>query len=247
MSPGVITGVIDALQYSNLAETYDPKYIAIITTDHELTRRSFELIERDVDQFNPHIQVIPYIMSGLSDIFTREDNFQVMKTFAQAFNQGIQLKEKKEVDQVHVNIAGVRKTMSGVFTALSNIFPVDQIYHLLTSLEVERNGHIKNFLDENNRLNIDTLDDDQLQKCLHPKVAREISTLVEIPLLKTVDFDNLLSTVNSILNRERLSNQKIVKMLIRNRMIEPLSDSKYSPTREGKTLFELLKYYLSLG
>jgi len=185
-------------------------------------------------------------MSGLSDIFTREDNFQVMKTFAQAFKQGIHLKKKEEVDQIHMNIAGGRKTMSGVFTALSNIFPVDKIYHLLTSPEIERNGLIKNFLDENNRLNVDTLDDNQLQKCLHPKVAREMSTLIEIPLLQTVNFDDLLSTANSILNRERLSNQKIVKMLIRNRMIDSFSDGKYSPTREGKTLFELLKYYLSL-
>ncbi|TXT62251.1 MAG: hypothetical protein BAJALOKI3v1_640025 [Promethearchaeota archaeon] len=246
MSPGVITGLIDALQYSYLEESYDPKYLAIITTDHELTRRSVELIEMDISQFNPHIKTIPYIISGLSDIHTNEDNFQVMKTFVQAFKQGEHLKKAGEIDQIHINIAGGRKTMSGVFTALSNIFPVDKVYHLLTSPEIERNGHIKNFLNENNRLSDDLLDDEKLQKCLHPKVAQEKSTLVEIPLLRTVNFDDLLYTANLILNREQISNQRIVKMLIRNRIIEPVSDHKYSPIKEGKTLFELLKYYISI-
>ncbi|MBD3215199.1 MAG: hypothetical protein GF311_21510 [Candidatus Lokiarchaeota archaeon] len=246
MSPGVITGVIDALQYSNLEETYDPKYIAIITTDHDLTRRAVELIERDISQFNPHIKILPYIINGLSDIHTSKDNFQVMKTFLQAFKQGELYKKRAEVEQIHTNIAGGRKTMSGVFTALSNIFPVDRIYHLLTSPDIERNGHIKNFLDENNRLKDNLLNDVRLQRYLHPKAAREKSTLVEIPLLKTFNFDNLLYTVESILNKERILNKRIVNMLIRNRIIEPISKEKYSPTKEGKTLFELLKYYLSL-
>ncbi|MBD3213781.1 MAG: hypothetical protein GF311_14320 [Candidatus Lokiarchaeota archaeon] len=95
-------------------------------------------------------------------------------------------------------------------------------------------------------MNEKTFEDGRLQRCLHPKAARETSNLVEIPLLQTVDFDDLLYSTKSILNRERISNRKIVNLLIRNRLIETLPEDKYSPTREGKTLFELLKYYLSL-
>lgn len=246
MSPGVVTGVIDVLQYSNLEETYDPVYIAIITTDHKLTRLSLKVIEKDISKFNPHIKIIPYIIKGLSDIHTREDNLQVMKTFVNALHEGERFKKRDKVEEIHLNIAGGRKTMSGVFTSLSNIFPVDKVYHLLTSPEIEQNGHIKNFLTVDDTLKKDLLENKTVKKILHPKVTQNQSILVEIPLLKAVDFQELLKTAKHFLKEEKISNYKMAKMLIRNRIIEPINDNKYKPTKEGGILFDLLKHYLSL-
>ncbi|MHA1343982.1 MAG: CRISPR-associated ring nuclease, partial [Promethearchaeota archaeon] len=168
MSPGVVTGVIDALQYGDLDEIYNPTHIAIITTDNKLTNLSLEVIKKDIEYYNPSIKVIPYIIQGLSDINSREDNFAVMRTFISAVKEGKRLKSKGIVDEIHVNIAGGRKTMSGVFTALSNLFPVDLVYHLITTPEMEMRGHIKNFLDENDNLDYTLLNSEDLKKNLHP-------------------------------------------------------------------------------
>ncbi len=46
LSPGVVTGTIDALQYGDLGENYSPTHVAIITTDNELTRLSLEVVEQ---------------------------------------------------------------------------------------------------------------------------------------------------------------------------------------------------------
>ncbi len=245
MSPGVVTGVIDCLQYEDLKERYNPKYIAVITTDNELTRLSLDVIEIDVQKYNPHIVIIPYIMNGLSDIFNEKDNERVMKTFVDAIKEGERFRSKGEIDEIHVNIAGGRKTMSGVFTSLSNIFPVDKVYHLLTTPEMERKGFIKNFLKSDGTVDKEKISSDDLKVNLHPKVANAPSTLVEIPILHAFNFERLLNLTREIEKQNKISEYNLVKIMVREEFLIREGKNSYSFTNKGRLLFNLIKYYIS--
>ncbi|MHA1282331.1 MAG: CRISPR-associated ring nuclease [Promethearchaeota archaeon] len=244
MSPGVVTGVIDALQYGDLDELYNPLYIAVITTDNDLTKKSLEVIKKDIKQYNPSIEVLEYIIHGLSDINSREDNFAVMRTFIAAVKEGLTLKNRDRIDEIHVNIAGGRKTMSGVFTALSNLFPVDRVYHLITTPEMERRGYIKNFLDANNNLRMDLLESDDLKKNLHPKFAEQASTLVEIPILSTINFNDLANITRYINEGRTISHNIIIETLLNQNFIRK-EGKMYKFTRKGQLILNLVNEYMN--
>ncbi|MHA1327663.1 MAG: CRISPR-associated ring nuclease [Promethearchaeota archaeon] len=244
MSPGVVTGVIDCLQYNDLEESYNPTHLAIITTDNPLTLQSLKVIEHDVQKFNSHIILKPYVIKGLSDISTREDNYAVIRTFISAIKEGIKLKNDREVDEIHVNIAGGRKTMSGLFTSLSNIFPVDRLYHLITTNQMELRGHIKNFLDENNELDLERLDNEELKHNLHPKLINEYSVLVEIPILRGLELEELIEINRRITAGRNLTPSKIITDLIKQGILKRTGENKYSYTKKGLLIKDLIEYYL---
>ncbi|MHA1335809.1 MAG: CRISPR-associated ring nuclease [Promethearchaeota archaeon] len=243
MSPGVVTGVIDALQYGDLDELYNPLYIAVITTDNDLTKKSLEVIKRDIEQYNPSIEVLDYIIHGLSDINSREDNYAVMRTFITAVMEGISLKSKKKVDEIHVNIAGGRKTMSGVFTALSNLFPIDRVYHLITTPEMERRGYIKNFLDDNGNLDDSILMSKDLKNNLHPKLANEDSFLVEIPILSTLNFNELVEITRLIRERKPVPDDVIIEILLNRNFIRKKGDY-YVFTKKGNVILKMVSDFI---
>jgi len=245
MSPGVVTGVIDSLQYEDLKKRYNPKYIAVITTDNELTRLSLDVIEIDVQKYNPHIDIIPYIMNGLSDIINEKDNERVMKTFVNAIKEGERFRYRGEIDEIHVNIAGGRKTMSGVFTSLSNIFPVDKVYHLLTTTEMEQRGNIKNFLRSDGTIDKERINSDDLKVNLHPKVANAPSTLVEIPILHSFNFERLLNLTKEIEKQQKISEYDLMKIMVREEFLIREDKNNFSFTDKGRLLFNLIKYYIS--
>jgi CRISPR-associated Csx14 family protein len=245
MSPGVVTGVIDALQYEGLKETYNPNYIAVITTDHELTRLSLDVIERDMKKYNPHIKILPYIMKGVADIITEEDNRVIMRTFVNAVKEGNRLRSEGKVDELHVNIAGGRKTMSGIFTSFSNIFPVDRVYHLLTTPEMEQKGYIKNFLNSDGVLDEKKIDSEGLKENLHPKVANAPSSLVEIPILHSFDFKNLLDLTKRIKNQQEITQHDLTETMVEGNMLIREGKNSFKITEKGQLLFDLFQYYIS--
>lgn len=244
LAPGVITGVIDSLQYNDLGETFNPKYVAIITTDNELTQMSLKIVEEDIQKYNPHIKIISYVMKGLSDIFTIDDNFRVMKTFVAAIREGERLRRKKEIDQIHVNITGGRKTISGIFTTLSNIFPVDMVYHLLTTPDIEQQGIIKNFLNPDNTLNTEKIQSNEFKNILHPKLINAPSILVEIPILHSIDFNELLDIMDRINKNLEISEHYLINMMIRQGFLKSTGYKRYQITEKGKSLFRLFNFYL---
>ncbi len=245
LSPGVVTGVIDALQYESLKENFNPKYIACITTDHELTWLSLKVIEVDVKKYNPHIQIIPYVMKGVSDINTEEDNKAVMKIFVNAVKEGNRYRAEGLVDEIHVNIAGGRKTMSGIFTSLSNIFPVDKVYHLLTTPEMERKGFIKNFLTEEGELDEERINSGDLKANIHPKAANLPSNLVEIPILHSFEFENLLQLTREVINRKKVSQNDLTDIMIREKMLIREGKDLFKFTEKGRQIFNLFQYYIT--
>ncbi len=243
MSPGVVTGTIDALQYGELGESYNPKFIAIITTDNELTRLSLEVVEYDIKKNNPHIQVLPYIIKGLSDITTIEDNNKLMREFVSAVKEGDLMKKRGVIEEIHVNIAGGRKTMSGLFATLSNIFPVDMVYHLITTPEIEQQGFIKNFLNNDNSLNKTKLDSEASKGIFHPKTKNLPTVLVEIPILHSVNFDDLLELSSKIERNEAVSDHYLIELMFKQGILTRLTHNKYKITQKGRLLFELFINY----
>ncbi len=244
LSPGVVTGTIDALQYGDLGESYSPTHVAVITTDNELTRLSLEVVEHDIKKHNPQLVIHPFIMSGLSDINTRGDNYKVMKMFVSVIREGMKLKEKGAVEEIHVNIAGGRKTMSGIFTTLSNIFPVDMVYHLITSPEIEREGNIKNFLRADNTLNLEKLSSEESKRILHPKAMGLHAVLVEIPILRSIDFNDLLDVSLKIHERRKVhSNHHLIRLMVRQGLLREKGRETLEITSRGHVLFELLSSF----
>ncbi len=214
LSPGVITGTIDALQYGELGESYNPKFIAIITTDNELTSLSLEVVEYNIQKHNPHIQICPYIIKGLSDINIIEDNNKVMREFVAAIKGGELMKKRDAVEEIHVNIAGGRKIISGLFATLSNIFPVDMVYHLITTPEIEQQGFIKNFLSSDNSINIEKLDSEASKGIFHPKTKNLPTFSVEIPILHSINFDDLLELSSQILSNKAISDHYLINLML---------------------------------
>ncbi|MHA1294654.1 MAG: CRISPR-associated ring nuclease [Promethearchaeota archaeon] len=204
-SPGVITGIIDFLVEGDLGAYYYPKYIGIVTTDYDLTRRSIDVIKEDLDLNYSEIKLIPFIIDNISDIESVEDNFKVMREFITALKKGEDLKKNGEIEEIHVNISGGRKTMSGIFTSLSNIFPINIVYQLITTREIELQGNIKNFLTLSGEFDYEQVRSEEKQKILHPRKFQIASNLIEIPILHTIEIEELTEIAEKIMKGEPVS------------------------------------------
>ncbi|MHA1439599.1 MAG: CRISPR-associated ring nuclease, partial [Promethearchaeota archaeon] len=102
------------------------------------------------------------------------------------------------VQELHVIISGGRKTMSRIFTSLANIFPINMVYQLITTYEIEQKGYVNNFLTEGGILDEERLRLEEHQRIFHPKRYELPSSLIEIPILHTIEVEELLDIAEKI-------------------------------------------------
>lgn len=166
-----------------------------------------------------------------------------MREFVTAVKEGELKKKRGDIEEIHVNIAGGRKTMSGIFATLSNIFPVDMVYHLITTPEIEKQGFIKNFINPDNSINIEKLNSEDSKGILHPKTKSLPTILVEIPILHSVNFDDLLELSSQILSNKTVSDQYLIDLMLKQGILTRQARNKYKATQKGQILFDLFMHY----
>lgn len=163
-APGVITGTVDAL--NDTGRKPSRVYLAT-TSDSIIWGKCIPLLREEFRERYPGVDLRDgEICIRRSDICDEEDNAE----FARKVGCVI-AREVRAGNDMYISLAGGRKTMSAIMALLGQLYGVRSILHILTDLELERDGEVTRLLE---------LPTDRRQLILHPPAEKR--RLVEFPI-----------------------------------------------------------------
>jgi len=69
------------------------------------------------------------------------------------------------------------------------------------------------------------------------------SSLIEIPILHTIEVEELLDIAEKIDKGEPVSEHSLIKQLQKQKYVRDLGRNRFNKTRKGQELFDLLFFY----
>ncbi len=165
-SPGVVTEAIDKLK----EERIEINEVILLTTKDNDTKESANLLSNHLTKYYENKIYISDIrgIDTYFDVDSQESLLDFMQNLCDVLRT-----LKKRNSEVHVCIAGGRKSMSALMTLAVQIYGATSLFHvILDDLELEQEGKIDKLRNKDER---------EINQILHPDLS--IIKLVKLPFI----------------------------------------------------------------
>ena len=214
-SPAVVTEAIDKLRASGIEITH----ISLLGTKDEDVEKAMELLYKHIPTYYQG-RINFYNMDVTStyhDIDTVEATVEFLKKACTALGSCL-----KSGGEVHVCIAGGRKTMSALLTLAVQFYGATSLFHIIVDPEIEKKekDHIKDLYN---------MSEEELKPYLHPPPDK--IKLVKLPF---IGLFPLLDRIISTLKGEK--DPEIASLLEQNKLLQ-----NSGPTELGNVVLGILE------